>query len=72
LTRTLLETVEVKDQGRLVPTQKSLVVVKQIVNRAMQGDYFSIALIDKYVGVDRKRKESRQHGGLSHNSRDDS
>jgi hypothetical protein len=71
LKRALLEPVLVKRNGRETKATKLRVIVTQLVNQAMKGDYFSILLLLRYAGLDRQLNKTRvQQGGISREAAD--
>jgi hypothetical protein len=66
LKRALLESVVIKQNGRQTKATKFRVIVTQLVNRAMQGDYHSIRLLLRYAGLDHQPNEpGSEKRGLS-------
>lgn len=66
LKRALLEPVLVKQRGNQVRTIKLRVIVTQLVNQAVGGDYASIRLLFRYAGLDRRLSQPTcERPGLS-------
>jgi len=66
LKQALLASVLVKQNGHEIKATKLRVIVTQIINQAMRGDYASTRLLLRYAGLDRQLNEPKhEQRGLS-------